>query len=92
MMTLLLASYLAAQTWSWVPVSDAVAYRIYFSMGMTTWCAQDRVEVSAFTCTPTECQGEVAEPDFSPAYFVVTAVDAAGNEGPTEHGEVQSCP
>jgi hypothetical protein len=31
-------------------------------------------------------------PTFTPAYFIATAVDAAGNESPTEHGAIVSCP
>lgn len=97
MLTLLLASWLSTQTWTWTknPEPDVAAYRVYFSMGMTIWCQQDRVEVPAsVACDATECQlpNDMTEPPFSPVFFIVTAVDAAGNESGTGHGAVEVCP
>jgi hypothetical protein len=95
MTPLLLASWLLSQTWAWSTVgdTDVAAYRIYFSAGMTVWCPQDRVEIPASACGALECQAEVPEPQFSTAFFIVTAVDDAGNESSTEHGAVSmACP
>ena len=91
MISLLLASYLSTQTWSWAPVSGATSYRLYFSAGMTAWCAQDQIEFPASVCDTTDCQGEIPEPQFAPVFFIVTAV-GPGGEGPGEHGEIVTCP
>jgi len=92
LIALALASYLASQTWAWSPVPGATSYRLYFSAGMTTWCQQDRIEFPASVCDAVDCQGEIPEPQFSPAFILVTAVDSSGNESGTDHGEVQPCP
>ena len=95
MTALLLASYLASQTWSWVPNAepDVVAYRVYWGASGTAWCAANRVEFPASVCTATECQGEIPEPPWSPAFITVVAVDSAGLESaPPDHGQVVTCP
>lgn len=91
-MSLLLASWLATQTWAWSPVAGATSYRLYWGASGQSWCGTHYIEFSASVCDATECQGDVPMPSFSPAFFVVTAVNAAG-EGPTEHGPVVAvCP
>ena len=100
MISLVLATWLTAQTWAWskVPDTDVVAYRIYWSALTTVWCPTQRSEVplDCWDAGPPDgwlCQGDVVEPPFSPAYFIVTAVDAAGNESLGEHGPLNGvCP
>jgi hypothetical protein len=87
----LLASWLATQTWAWSPVVGATSYRVYWGASMVAWCATHRVEYPASVCSSTECQGDIPMPDFTPAYIIVTAVNAAG-EGVTGHGSVVVCP
>lgn len=90
-MILLLASYLATQTWSWQPVATATSYRVYWSALGTSWCAASRVEYPASVCTPTECQGEDTGPSIPITFILVTAVNQYG-ESATEHGPVVVCP
>ena len=93
-MMLLLASYLASQIWTWnkAPEPDVVSYRLCAGASGTAWCAANCVTIPASACDATECQGEVPEPPWTPAFFIVTAIDAAGNESPTEHGPIVVCP
>jgi hypothetical protein len=101
MIHLLLASYLATQQWGWDRSTDpdVTAYRIYFSNLATCWTVTDRVEVSSVSCgnppceAASQCCGEVPEPSWPMTFFVVTAVDSSGNEGPTDHGLIKAvCP
>ena len=99
MTPLLLASWLSTQHWEWDKTPDTTAYRIYWGGSGQEWCNVNRVELPAATscgavgqCTNEEsCCGDIPQPPFSPAFVIVTAVNAAG-EGPTEHGPVVTCP
>lgn len=95
----LLATWLLSQSWSWdrSPDVDVVAYRIYWSDLATEWCETQRAEVTpdCWEDTPGtwRCQGDVPEPSWPLAFFLVTAVDGAGNEGDGEHGPINPvCP
>ena len=90
-MSLILASYLAAQIWAWSPVATATSYRVYWGASGTAWCAANMVEFPATVCDAVDCQGEIPEPQFSPAFILVTAVNQYG-ESATEHGAVVVCP
>lgn len=91
---LILASWLLTQQWSWdkSPEPNVVAYRIYWSALGTEWCSADSVEIPATQCDATRCWGETLEPNFSPAFFIVTAVNDADLESDTEHGPILACP
>jgi hypothetical protein len=91
MMPLLLASWLSTQTWAWSPVPNATAYRVYWSHTANEWCTSSRLEFPASVCVSGECQGDVPQPAWDLAFFVVTAVNANG-ESPTDHGEIRVCP
>jgi hypothetical protein len=93
MISLLLASYLATQSWTWDkhPEPDVVLYRIYWGASGVAWCSQNRVEVPSSACGLTDCQGEVPDPGYS-FYLTVAAVDSAGNESLPDHGSVVTCP
>lgn len=91
---LMLASWLFTQSWSWTqaPEPNVVGYRIYFSDLATKWCQTSRVEVG-LDCVDGRCQGDVAEPAWPLAFFLVTAIDAEGDESNTEHGAILTvCP
>ena len=98
--SLLLASWLLTQHWAWdkSPETDVVSYRIRWGASGTAWCAANRVEIPATACGVVACGelnvccGEIPMPTYTPAYIAVTAVDDAGLESQTEHGEVVSCP
>jgi hypothetical protein len=94
MISLILASYLAAQEWSWLrsPEADVVAYRICVSPIATEWCESNCVTIPATSCDATRCWGDVPEPSWSPTFFIVTALDNEGNESDTNHGEIVLCP
>ena len=102
MTALLLASWLSTQQWEWdkLPAPEQVtAYRVYWGGSGQAWCQGNRSEFSVATscgavgqCSDeTRCCGDVPQPPFSPAFFIVTAVNAAG-ESSTEHGAVVVCP
>lgn len=94
-----LATWLLTQQWNWNKLDNVTSYRIYWGATGTIWCVQNRMEFDASThcgvaagCEDDlSCCADVPQPDFSPAFFVITAVNAAG-EGPTEHGSVVTCP
>ena len=94
MISALLASYLSTQTWAWnkAPEADVVSYRLCAGATGMAWCTSNCVTIPASACDATECQGEIAEPAWSIAFFIVTAIDAAGNESQTEHGPIGVCP
>jgi len=94
LLNLIVASYLSTQTWSWTPnpEPDVVAYRVYWGASGTAWCAANRVEFPASVCTATECQGEIPEPPWSPAFITVTAVRSNGIESAPDHGAIVVCP
>lgn len=94
-----LATWLLTQQWNWNAVDTATSYRIYWSDLATRWCTQNRLEFAAiYFCgvvagcdDDNSCCADVEQPPYSPAYFIITAVNANG-EGPTEHGPVVDCP
>lgn len=99
MIAAFLATYLATQQWNWNAVDTATSYRIYWSDLATRWCTQNRMEFDSFYFCGTavgcednnSCCADVPEPQYPLAFFIITAVNAAG-EGPTEHGPVVTCP
>ena len=90
MIGLLLASYLAAQTWAWDPTANATSYRVYWGASGMAWCSVNMVEYPASVCDAVDCQGEIPDPGYS-MFVIVVAVNGAG-EGPSEHGNVVTCP
>jgi len=94
MVALFLASYIATQEWSWdrSPESDVVSYRVCVGSTGAAWCTSNCVVIPASACDATRCHGDIPEPTWSPAFFIVTAIDAAGNESASEHGPIGSCP
>jgi hypothetical protein len=98
MISLILASYLASQTWTWLKVADpdVALYRIYWGASGIAWCSQNRVEIPATQCDATVCGqdgiccGDIPEPPYK--FIIVTAVDSSGNESGTDHGGIVSCP
>jgi len=102
MIELILTSWLVTQQWSWGRLLEPEVdrYRVYWSALATAWCVENRVEVEAVTHCGTvggcgdedRCCADIPEPQFSPAFFVVTAVTDVGIEGTTEHGPIISCP
>lgn len=83
-MTLLLASWLATQQWSWDAVPTATSYRIYYGSLPMTWCALQYVEV-------TTTSANIPEPTGNAIFFNVVAVNAAG-ESTWDHGSKVPCP
>ena len=94
MIASLLFSWLSTQEWSWnrSPEPDVVSYRICAGATGMAWCESECVTIPATNCDAIECWGDVPEPAWSPAFFIVTALDLAGNESATEHGVIGVCP
>ncbi len=105
MIALILASWLVSQTWSWkkAPEPDVARYRIYWGAHPQSagWCPAQMVEFHVETScgvamgcpSDGECCGDLPMPTRPLVFLVVTAIDAAGNEGGTEHGKVAAvCP
>jgi hypothetical protein len=90
-MTLLLASWLLSQVWSWDAVEGATSYRLYWGDLPMRWCASRYVEVAASSCDAEGCWLNMSEPVGGSVYFTVTALNAAG-ESRWEHGERVVCP
>lgn len=94
MTKLVIASWLATQVWCWDPnpEPDIASYRMYWGASGIAWCAMNHGEVAVTVCTPTECCIDIPEPTGTLTFFMVVAVDTAGNVGESEHGEIVSCP
>lgn len=87
----ILASWLVAQVWSWTAVPNARTYRIYYGNDPTRWCDTRYVTFDAATfCRDGVCKGWMAEPAGDRLFFVVTAVNEAG-ESPWAHGLKVTC-
>jgi hypothetical protein len=99
------ASWLPSQQWSWRRNSepDVALYRLYWGARpqVSGWCPtlmrEFHVETScgiAAGCpSDSECCGDLPMPTRPLIFFVVTAIDASGNESGTGHAKVGTiCP
>ena len=96
MLSLVLASWLSTQQWSWdkvepTPDASVQGYRIYWNV--PGWCPRTGVvEVPTSQCDATTCWGDTPEPAEPLVFFEVVAYNGAG-ETTTEHPEVMPvCP